>query len=348
MPAALDHAAVESGDLGVHFAVAVPMAVGAPVKIAETDVARPVVAYLRAIGWRVYQEVQEGRGDARADIVATWRDRLVWVVECKAALSWDLLHQAEAWTGRAHRVSVAVPSRKMHGIRWTTDRPIEERVVRSLRLGLFVGGTERVKPPILAPDRREVARWWRTLRPEHEAGFAEAGSAAGGHWTPFRGTVVAIVAQVRKVPGLTTKELIASIDHHYGSDGAAVRNMVNWIGSSALAGTGLCARRDGGAGPWRWFLDPEAEVVGRCRETTCAMPVAASCRLCHERLCADCVATHRCRCHGRWHCPRPGVKVCGCGLPGTVVCATHERCSDCERREEEKRPRPEWQQDGAA
>lgn len=306
----------------------------------ETDVAAPVVECLRAIGWRVYQEVSTGYGDRRPDIVATWRGRLVWIVECKAALSWELLDQAEQWIGEAHRVSVAVPARKMHGPRFSGRRSVEERVCRSLGLGLFVGGTEKLSAPMLRPTRKQVRAWWTTLRPEHEAGFAAAGSQGGGFFTPFRGTVRAMAEFLREKPGATTKELLAGVEHHYGSDVAAARNMVRWIGTAALDGTGLCARR--GADGWRWYVDPDGDAHGRCRSPVCAMPVAASCLLCHEKFCALDVGSHKCRCHGMSWCERPAIRLCACGIVGGPICGErHERCAACQRRHDDANP-PPW------
>lgn len=320
-------------------------------RTAETAVAAPVVAWLRQIGWRVYQEVQLSRGGARPDIVATWRDRLVWIVECKSALSWDLLCQAASWRGQAHRISVAVPDRAMHvptgrrGHRRDDLASVEAAALRALGLGMLTtgptGARERVPPSLLPANRRDIKHWWRCLRPEHEAGFAAAGTNGGGYWTPFRGTVAAIAAELRERPGLTTRELVAAVDHHYGADAAAVRNLVRWLGTTALEGTGLVARRDGAGGPWRWSVDPLAEQLGRCREPVCAMPALCRCVRCGAAICAICVPEHRCRCTGPNWCLRPGVRICGCSAAARraavpsgfqVICAGCPRCNVCEAR----------------
>jgi hypothetical protein len=73
----------------------------------ETDIARPVVAWLQAQGWTVYQEVQHQ--GCVADIVAV-RGPLLWVIECKAQLGLAVLGQALGWQGHAHAISVAVMS----------------------------------------------------------------------------------------------------------------------------------------------------------------------------------------------------------------------------------------------
>lgn len=312
---------------------------------AETAIAGAVVDFLRALGWRVYQEVQSSRGGARPDIVATWRDRLVWIVECKTALSWDLLAQAADWRGRAHRVSVAVPPRHGHrtyGPRTPglgPARTVEEEVLDALGLGGLEAGPTGVReiraPRLQVPSRRELQHWWRTLRPEHEAGFAAAGTCGGGYFTPFRGTVRAIVAELRERPGLTTKELVAAVDHHYGADAAAAKNMVRWLGTTALEGSGLVARRDGPAGPWRWSVDLLAETLGRCEEPICSLAATARCARCARRLCGFDVADHRCRCTARdWGCSGPIVRACGCqaGARRAPLCGEHHRCWECDEK----------------
>lgn len=77
---------------------------------AETQVAAPVVAWLRAGGWDVYQEVRQGAGARACDIVAT-QGRLIWAVEVKTRLSNAVLEQAAYWRQYAHFASVAVPMR---------------------------------------------------------------------------------------------------------------------------------------------------------------------------------------------------------------------------------------------
>lgn len=322
----------------------------------EADVAAPVVAWLRALDWRVYQEVDTGGG--RPDIVATWRDRLIWIVEVKRTLSWDLLAQAASWRGHAHRVSVAVPVRREHRTEgpprrdgMPTFRAVEREVLDGLGIGMLTvgakGASEIVAPRLHLPARREVQRWWARLRPEHEAGFAAAGTNGGGYFTPFRGTVRAMTAEARDRPGMTTKELVAAARHHYGSDAAAARNMVRWIGTTALEGSGLVARRDGAAGPWRWSVDPAAETLGRCREPTCSLAAAASCERCGGLVCPLDLDSHRCRCTGGCWGRRGAVRHCRCrsGAHRAPLCDQCDLCAGCEReqaRAEREAHPPPW------
>ena len=314
---------------------------------AETAVASAVVVYLRALGWRVYQEVQNTRGGARPDIVATWHDRLVWIVECKTALSWDLLAQAADWRGQAHRISVAVPQRnghRTHGPRTpglARHRTVEEEVLGALGLGGLEVGPAGVReihaPRISAPSRRELRHWWKLLRPEHESGFAEAGTNGGGYYTPFRGTVRAIVAELRERPGQTTKDLVAAVEHHYGADGAAAKNMIRWLGTTALQGSGLVARRDGANGPRRWSVDDLAETLGRCQDPICSLAATARCVRCGHQLCGFDVADHRCRCVGTGYCPAAIARTCRCqnGARRAPLCAKHRHCAECAERRPE-------------
>lgn len=74
----------------------------------ETEVARPVVEWLRAEGWEVYQEVSMGYADTTCDIVAT-SGSLLWAIEAKRSKTLALVDQARAWLGYANLVSVVTP-----------------------------------------------------------------------------------------------------------------------------------------------------------------------------------------------------------------------------------------------
>ena len=65
---------------------------------------------------------------------------------------------------------------------------------------------------------------------------AKAGSADGGHWTPFRNTCQAVARYVVEHPGCTLKELIDKVDTHYNSSATARACLAKWIGRGVVAG----------------------------------------------------------------------------------------------------------------
>lgn len=77
----------------------------------ESDLYKPLKAYLEIGNWEVYSEVEDSRGYRRADIVAT-RDNKLMVIEMKTTLTFKLIEQAIAWKGSADYIYIAVPRAK--------------------------------------------------------------------------------------------------------------------------------------------------------------------------------------------------------------------------------------------
>lgn len=209
-------------------------------KVAETDVAAAMVAWLESMRWDVYQEVTlQG---SIADIVAT-RDKLVWIIECKAAFGLAVLGQAYEWRARAHFVSVVTPHRRSH-----TGGRLERAILEHTGIGLHYTSRfdearviHEVQPAFsrrapLAADTRDK------LRPEHKT-FAPAGNANGSRWTPFQDTCKQLLEHVRRNPGCTLRDAIKGIKHHYVSQPTAVNSLRKWIEKGIVDGVEM--RRDG-------------------------------------------------------------------------------------------------------
>jgi len=218
-------------------------------QIAETDVAEVMVAWLQSMQWDVYQEVT--LNGCVADIVAT-QGPLVWILECKTSFGIAVLGQAWEWRllGRAHFVSIVVPSRRNHtGGRLEREMldytGIGMHCVRSpeTACGLRYAVTHERNPSLmrrapLVDDTRDK------LREQHKT-FAKAGNNHGDRWTPFADTCSQLAEFVRRNPGCTLKQGITSIKHHYSSYPAASGALRKWIDKGIAAGVSL--RRDGKA-----------------------------------------------------------------------------------------------------
>ncbi len=197
----------------------------------ETDIARPVVAWLQAQGWTVYQEVQHaGRV---ADIVAT-RGPLTWVIEVKAQLGLAVVGQALHWLGRANLVSVAGPA--------LPQRAAGDAFRAFLRLsgiGCLTVNSDyetAIRQPVSPAMARHVARGLRAaLRPEHQT-WAEAGNASSARYTPWRATVDAVERYVAEHPGATLREVLGAVQTHYSSDKVARATIAAQIRSGLIAG----------------------------------------------------------------------------------------------------------------
>jgi hypothetical protein len=236
----------------------------------EAELAASVVAYLRALQWDVYQEVApRGADGPRADIVAR-QGPLVYVVECKQVLGFDVFAQAVAWTRHAHLVAVAVPLAQR-----SRARDYAKRVAALEGLGILEGRTvgewERGDTSSLAyPVRLELApRLHRHRRnpgterlraacvPERRD-FAAAGSAGGGYWTPFKGTCEAIAEVLRERGPMGTKELVNRIRHHYRTDATARSCLPQWLRAGKIPGVHAGAGRTG-----EWHLGERSSCT-RC------------------------------------------------------------------------------------
>jgi hypothetical protein len=215
----------------------------------EAEMAAKVVRWLEADNWTVYQEVDpEGRGGARADIVAV-RDEMLTVVEAKTKLGWDVFAQAEHWTRFANRVYMAVPDAKRSDGRSVAFRcagllglgilevkslwPIEEDRIQAVN--------ERVEPEYRATINPALRH---SLRVEHQT-HAKAGTNRGGQWTRFRQTCEAIAAYAKEHPGDTLRACLLVSDHHYTSVSSGIQRLQKIVESGTDLGFEL--RTDDGA-----------------------------------------------------------------------------------------------------
>lgn len=180
----------------------------------EIDIAKPVIDYVKEFGWEVYQEVFDGR--KRADIVAV-RKNLVWVIEAKKSFSMSLLSQALYWSSYANYVSVAIPQ----PYRWTSGWDAGVEFCRIKGIGIFFTRDDKCKLHIgNTLNRKASTNIIKKYLFEEQKDYAEAGSS-GKYWTPFKATCREVKLTVLDKPGITMKELIESINHHYCGDSTA-------------------------------------------------------------------------------------------------------------------------------
>lgn len=194
-------------------------------KPTEQDLAAHVVALLHEMGREVFQEVNTGWG--RADIVAR-RGKILWVIECKMSFGLAVIEQA--WNhvrgGRVHYVSVAVPKTNING--W-----LAEDICKKFGFGIISVNLKHSQPET-REDTRPMFNRKATGLPLHEEQktWCMAGSACGGHYTPFKGTVRSLVSLVEKHPeGLPFADAIKKIDHHYSSFATAKTCLRGFIGT---------------------------------------------------------------------------------------------------------------------
>lgn len=206
----------------------------------EQQLGEVVVSYLEAIGADVYQEVEVGSGVA--DIVARVRAE-IWIVEVKTSLSLALLVQAMERREHAHRVFVAAPH----------TRTMRETSVICEEIGIGLLDVSLAREGVMVPGFRfgepavrvvvEGRRWnsrpvalAKRLVPEHKT-HAKAGAVgAGGRWTPFRDTCERLARVVTDEPGITLKDAITKISHHYRTGASARSSIAHWLQRGKVPG----------------------------------------------------------------------------------------------------------------
>ena len=199
----------------------------------ETELAAALTTWLQSDGWDVYHEVVIPHVSSRPDIVAR-RGAFTWVIETKMNLSLDLMEQGVEWIPRgvANMVSIAVPKNN-HRSRWFCSRTLRHFGVGMLEVSpTFVTVNEK---PII--QRRLIRKI--ELRDEQSATnteYAAAGSARGGFWTPFRGTVDQMRRALTLNGPMTMAHLIDSIQHHYSSAASARGALMGRIQDGTIKG----------------------------------------------------------------------------------------------------------------
>lgn len=198
----------------------------------EAELAAMVVAWLKDLHWEVYQEVEPARFDAIADIVAV-RNGIVWVIETKLSLSLSVLSQAANWHYRAHYVSVAVPTAHRQRTWAATLAVLQRYGIGMLEATSGWAVTEHHQPQLHRTARVDLILGCLTER--HKT-YAAAGNANGRRLTPFKQTCEELSQIVSERPGITLKDAIDGMNHHYQSSATAKSSLSQWIHQGIVDG----------------------------------------------------------------------------------------------------------------
>lgn len=210
----------------------------------EEELAKVVVSWLEKEQWRVFQEVQTRMYGPIADIVAV-KDRsanpkgpktpLIWIVECKLTQTINLLDQAMNWIGIANFVSVAIPY-PYHG----RNTHLWERIYKPFGVGiLHVQGVSLLENLEARFYRRGgnqrvgLVNLLDILTEEHRS-FGVAGSKSGQRYTAFKATRQNLIRLAGESPGLTMKQAVKRINHHYSREMDAIGALSNLIRSGVI------------------------------------------------------------------------------------------------------------------
>lgn len=206
-------------------------------KPSEQAIAALVVTWLEDAGHDVYQEV-EYRGAIIDIVVLVGPGKEVWVVETKTRWSLELLTQCVERRAMAHRVFAGVPY----------SRVDHSQLFRQLGVGSLIVRPDAYDEKVRCthfPSRTtsRTRDWPRELRARLGPGYkthAKAGSPNGaGRWTPFRETCERLAYAAQAQPGITLKDAIAGMTHHYSSAAAARSSIRKWVELGKVPGVRL-------------------------------------------------------------------------------------------------------------
>ena len=197
----------------------------------ESDLAEKVCSFLAGDGWDIYQEVQFGRAGRRADIMAR-RGDCIWAVEVKKSMTFDVIAQARDWQFWTHGALIAVPEieTKSGG----RGRALARRVCEDMGIGIievgYLSARMTLAPRLNRDNKDMIRRFILPLLHEDLKGWgAKAGNNDSDFWSPFKATCREALKYVAEHEGVSMKELMEAIEHHYTNDACARSSFSKWV-----------------------------------------------------------------------------------------------------------------------
>jgi hypothetical protein len=205
----------------------------------EQVLAAAVVSWLADGGWEVYQEVETPNG--RCDIVAV-RGPIRWAIEVKTSLNLAVMDQAFRNAAWFHHSSIAVPAPANNQFASPRNWQLAHDIGKLLGFGVlrivcFKGGEA---PRVIQDTLPVLNRRPGTIHlHEEQKNWCAAGSNHGGHFTRFQSTAQRLTSFVKRTPGMSLKEAVKSIDHHYASVPSATGALSKLIRQGVIEGVRL-------------------------------------------------------------------------------------------------------------
>lgn len=211
-------------------------------KVSEATIAEGIITWLKESGHEVWEEVCPLKGSGRCDIVAK-SNGIVWAIEVKNSLNFEVINQAYNWLFHAHKVSIAVP----YCSTWRKNNQIIRAILKQSGIGLIlINKTWRYTEDFKTKDLFEIIEEIKPhfnrkidkillnmLQPELQK-FGKAGTQSSDYYTPFRMTCDNLKTFLRNHPNSTMKEIVNDIEHHYDSDSCAKASLMQWINKKVI------------------------------------------------------------------------------------------------------------------
>ena len=210
-------------------------------KLAETDLAKPLYAYLNHQGYTVRSEVKD------CDIAAVRGDELL-VIEIKKSLNLVLLAQAAKRQRITDSVYMAVP-RPPSTWKWHAENRWVKHVIRRLELGLIFVSLDPAKPAVdvvFNPGpfmRRKRAVHRRALLEEmrnRTGDFNTAGSTGKKLVTAYRENAI-FIACCLKAKGTLSPKALREMGTGPKTLGVLYQNVYGWFERRGTGKYGLSA-----------------------------------------------------------------------------------------------------------
>lgn len=212
------------------------------VTFSEQDIAAHAAEWLAASGYDVYEEVHTFTG--RADLVGVAGKKIA-IVEVKKSFSLDLLYQC-------------IAGQRVAGVVWACAYAKKHApydfiaLARMLGVGVLWFDGESIRQSFdpeyrRAPHRDWLIKSWGSQRPPEQCRrggeYARAGSARGGHWTPYKQTCADLLRHVRANPGCLLGDALKSLKTHYSSEVSARQTLAFRLTNGQVPG--IVVERDG-------------------------------------------------------------------------------------------------------
>ena len=200
----------------------------------ETELGELVIEWLARTHpeWEMFQEIRPTKyaGSHIADIVCLNEKDDVWVIELKTTLNLTVIRQAYMWD--VDYRSIAVVGAKRPASRderdWWYDHMKYRMDIGSIVVNSSGNVRETYKPPVRELGTTltvegiiEICRSGKT------EGFGQAGGQGGGHWTPYKESMISVRKFIQNNPGCMARDIIASLGKlHYSGEHSARTNLV--------------------------------------------------------------------------------------------------------------------------
>ncbi len=201
------------------------------VVINEKYIASVLVSFLKKLGWEVYQEVVVR--DRILDILCVKKGKY-WAIECKMRPSFALIEQAYNWKKYAEYVSICVffPKSK----RSIKNLGIIKKILYNFGIGFLAVMDDNRCVEFIQPVLNENLMYKNRIKLYEEQKDLYGAGSRGGYYSPFKKTCQELRQVVSNNPGISLREAVSKINHHYLNNDSAIKSLMKLIARNVVDG----------------------------------------------------------------------------------------------------------------